>query len=316
LYRMTNKSYNDFKSWKEFQEYFPEKAQIKPGQEPQEEYWNWKEYNVHIDRYIPENKVEKIKVILVHGGGANGRLMFPIGVVLRENGYECVSADLPGFGLTEVRKPNSYDTWIELIEALVEKERRIDDRKIVLCGISLGGMLSYHVACRSDGVSGIIVSALADTSRSEVQQQLAKNRLVAMLGLNLTNKMGTVLDGVKIPIRSTTKMWAMANNEEFVKKLERDKVGSGGKVYIKFLRTLFQAKPELEPELYKGPPLLFVQPDKDHILPWWVSEPFYNRLACPKQVVILEGCGHIPMEEPGITQLEEAALEFLKGIES
>lgn len=111
-------------------------------------------------------------------------------------------------------------------------------------------------------------------------------------------------------------MWAMANNQDFVEKLLKDRVGSGGKVYVKFLRTLSEAKPELEPELFQHIPLLFVQPEEDHIIPWWVSEPFYDRLACPKEVVELQGCGHIPLEEPGITQLEKAALKFLEKLES
>lgn len=313
---MSKRSYREFESWRGFQEYFPEKARIKSGQEPQEEYWEWNEYSVHIDRYIPEQPAKSVKIILVHGGGANGRLMFPLGVVLRSNGYECVSADLPGFGLTEIRKPNSYYTWIDLVDQLILKERKDDDRKIVLCGISLGGMLSYHVACRNDQVSGLIVSALADTSSSRTQHQLAKNKLMGTIGVSVTRKFGWLFDGVKVPIKSTTKMWAMANNQEFVEKLLKDRVGSGGKVYVKFLRTLFEAKPELEPELFQHVPLLFVQPEEDHIIPWWVSEPFYDRLACPKEVVELQGCGHIPLEEPGITQLEKAALKFIEKLES
>ena len=59
---MANKSYNDFTSWKGFQQYFPEKSQIKQGEEPVEEYWEWDDYKVHLDRYIPANikKNEKI----------------------------------------------------------------------------------------------------------------------------------------------------------------------------------------------------------------------------------------------------------------
>ncbi len=312
---MANKSYNDFQSWREFQQYFPERTQIKPGEEPTEEYWNWGDYKVHIDRYIPEKETSKIKVILVHGGGANGRLMFPLGVVLRSKGYECVSADFPGFGLTEIRKPNSYYTWIDLVVDLIEREKEKDGKPIVLCGVSLGGMLSYQAACKSPNVEGLIVTALADTRKKEVQKQLSKNQLMGTFGVAFTKAMGWAVDGVKIPIKATTKMWAMANNEEFVARLMKDKVGSGSKVYVKFLRTLFEAGPDVEPELFQTP-LLFLQPEKDHIIPWWVSEPFYNRLACEKQLVELQNCGHIPLEEPGISQMEDAALNFLQKLEN
>ena len=309
------KSYHEYDSWKGFQEYFPERTQIKPGEEPEEEYWDWKDYHVHIDRYIPTGDSKDIKIILVHGGGANGRLMFPMGVVLRSNGYECISADFPGFGLTEIRKPNSYFTWIDLVVDLIEREKQRDGKPVVLCGISLGGMLSYQAACRSD-VKGVIASALADTRKEEVQKQLSKNWLMGSVGLGFTkSSLGKLADSVKIPIKSTTKMWAMANNPDFVKKLMKDKVGSGSKVYVKFLRTLFEAGPDIEPELFEVP-ILMVQPEIDHIIPWWVSKPFYERLGGEKSFVELKGCGHIPLEEPGISQLEAASLTFLAKIEA
>jgi alpha-beta hydrolase superfamily lysophospholipase len=313
---MADKSYKEFDSWKGFQEYFPERFQIKTGEEPAEEYWDWRDNRVHIDRYVPTVNNKKVKVILVHGGGANGRLMFPMGVALRNNGYECISADFPGFGLTDVRKPNSYYTWIDLVVDLIQREKELDQREIILCGISLGGMLSYQAACKSKHVKGLIVSALADPRDKKVQVQLSKNKFMSSFGVKFTQNMGWAFDGVKFPIKDTTKMWAMANNPEFVEKLLADKVGSGSKVYLKFLRTLFQAGADIEPENFKDIPVLLAQPAEDHIIPFWVSEGFYNRLACPKELVMLENAGHIPLEEPGITQLEESALRFLENLET
>ena len=62
--------------------------------------------------------------------------------------------------------------------------------------------------------------------------------------------------------------------------------------------------------------MLFFQPEKDFIIPWSISEPFYARLKCEKEVVFLENCGHIPLEEPGIEQLREKAIEFIDKIEA
>ena len=50
---------------------------------------------------------KKHKLILLHGGGGNGRLLSPIGVFFQKLGYECIAPDLPGFGLTKIHKPNS-----------------------------------------------------------------------------------------------------------------------------------------------------------------------------------------------------------------
>lgn len=309
---MKQRSYNDFQSWKKFQPYFPDYTQIKEGEEPEEEYFDWKDYHIHVDRYLPKGEDKNVKVILVHGGGANGRLMFPLGVVLSNQGYECISADMPGFGLTEIRKPNSYNTWIELVVELIEREHLKDGNPIFLAGISLGGMLSYQAACLSNKVKGLIVSTLADTRRKDIQIQLSRNKTMGTTGVNLTKRLSKLTDGVKIPIKATTKMWAMANNKEFVKLLEKDKVGSGSWVYVKFLRTLFEASPPIEPEDFNKCPLLFLQPENDNITPWWVSKDFYNRLACPKEKIVLTNAGHIPLEEPGTSMMRDASLDFLR----
>ena len=311
----TKKTYNDFPAWKEFQAYYPEEFRIVAANAPTEEYWEWDEYSVHLDRYVPQNNTKKVKILLVHGGGGNGRLMAPMGVVLSGQGYECVAPDMPGFGLTEIRKPNSYSTWVEMVDALVTAELKKDNKPVVICGISLGGMLAYHSACLNKNIKGIIVSSLADTTDPKVQIQLSKNNLIGKTGAKTLSALQKVTDNIKIPIRITTKMWAMANDQTFVQKLKKDKVGSGSWVYLKFLRTLFEAQPAIEPEDFTNCPLLFIQPEKDFIIPWEISEPFYNRLACKKEMIFLDNCGHIPLEDPGLFQLKDKALSFIQEIE-
>lgn len=308
-------SYNNYKYWRLFQDYFPNEFRIKDGSEPVEEFWEWTDYHVHLDRYVPNENNRNIKLVLVHGGGGNGRLLSPIGVAMRDQGFECVAADMPGFGLTKIGKPNSYDTWVELVDALVEREVKRDGKKVMLIGISLGGMLSYHAACRNKHIVGLMVSSLADTTQKEVQIQLSKNKLLGTTAYSALKNLKMVTDNIKVPIKATTKMWAMANDQSFVKLLKKDKVGSGSWVYLKFLRTLFEAKGDLEPEKFTQCPLLFFQPTRDFIIPWEISQPFYNRLACEKSVVFLENCGHIPMEQPGIEQLRESAVNFINEID-
>jgi alpha-beta hydrolase superfamily lysophospholipase len=313
---MSKKSYNEFASWKAFQSFFPNEFQLNEDNLPIEEYWDWTDYSVHLDRYKSKGNPRNIKILLIHGGGGNGRLLSPIGAAMSARGYECVAPDLPGFGLTEINKPNSYDTWVNLVVALIEKEFEKDNKPVLLCGISLGGMLSYHAACKSNSVAGLMVSSLADTSKKEVQIQLSRNNFMGKTSYAVLKNMSKLTDNIKVPIKMTTKMWAMANNQEFVKLLKKDKVGSGSWVYLKFFRTLFEAKPTIEPEDFVKCPLLFFQPEKDFIIPWSISEPFYERLKCEKEVVFLENCGHIPLEEPGIEQLREKAIEFIDKIEA
>ena len=43
-----------------------------------------------------------------------------------------------------------------------------------------------------------------------------------------------------------------------------------------------------------------------------ISDRFFRRLAAPKQQVSLEGCGHFPIEQPGLDQLRDALLPFVQ----
>jgi alpha-beta hydrolase superfamily lysophospholipase len=309
------KTYEQFTSWKSFQGYFPEEYRISSTNFPIESFWDWTDYKVHLDRYLSIGEEKKTKIILIHGGGGNGRLLSPIGVAMSSRGFECVAPDLPGFGLTVINAPNSYDTWVDLVVDLIAEEHKKDGKPILLCGISLGGMLCYHAACRSNNVTGLMVSSLADTTQLNVQMQLSRNKVLGKSSYKMLKSMSKLTDTIKVPIKATTKMWAMANNQEFVRLLKKDKVGSGSWVYLKFFRTLFEAKAAIEPEAFTKCPLLFFQPEKDFIIPWEISKPYYDRLACEKEVVFLENCGHIPLEEPGINQLRERAVAFIDGIE-
>jgi hypothetical protein len=40
------------------------------------------------------------------------------------------------------------------------------------------------------------------------------------------------------------------------------------------------------------------------------SQRFFDRLTCPKKLVILDGASHMPIEHPGVDQLEASVLEF------
>lgn len=56
--------------------------------------------------------------------------------------------------------------------------------------------------------------------------------------------------------------------------------------------------------------VLVVHPAEDRWTPVEVTRPFFDRLTVDKQLVLLDGCGHLPYEQPGLAQLEQAVARF------
>jgi alpha-beta hydrolase superfamily lysophospholipase len=87
-------------------------------------------------------------------------------------------------------------------------------------------------------------------------------------------------------------------------------MGGGNWVPARFLRTFLGASPALEPEQFQVCPVLLAHPGADRMTDIAHSRRFFERLACPKRMVVLEGASHMPTEHPGVEQLEESVLEF------
>lgn len=121
----------------------------------------------------------------------------------------------------------------------------------------------------------------------------------------VAGRLPPALDGVTLPIRMLCRMDRIANDPELVAACVTDPRGGGSWVPMGFLRSWFAYEPAVEPERFTRPVLL-AHPAEDRWTPVGLSTPFLDRLAGPTELVMLEGCGHAPVEEPGITTLERA----------
>jgi alpha-beta hydrolase superfamily lysophospholipase len=103
----------------------------------------------------------------------------------------------------------------------------------------------------------------------------------------------------------------MSNNPALSKLVALDPLGGGAKVPVGFMHSIFQVKPEIESENFNVCPVLLVHPMEDRWTQVESSQVLFDKLKTEKTIVMLEGCGHFPVEEPGFSQLENAALRFL-----
>lgn len=315
--KTTNVTYNENEVyWKKYQSFFPEELQINENNLPTEEWWNWNDYHIHLDRMSAPNS--KIKVIIIHGAGGNGRLFAPYARMLQVHGYDVVSPDLPPYGLsyTESSKPMDYQEWMKLMIEFIEQEFNRDGKSIVLLGASIGGMLAYQVACLSKQVKGLIVTTFVDTSNQKVRDQISPNKLMSRLGKFTLDNFSFVLDSFRIPISKVSRMNLLTNNPDLTKLIINDSRAVGTKVSFRFLRTFLNMKLVIEPEYFDVCPVLLIHPEKDPMTPFELSQPFYNRLQSKKKCVILEGAGHLPIEQPSVKQMKAALLKFFLEIEN
>ncbi|TGK34656.1 alpha/beta hydrolase [Leptospira gomenensis] len=294
-----------------YRKFLPDTLKLKQNESPSEEYRAWNGFNVHLDRY--PNPGSRCKVIVIHGGGGNGRVLAPMAKVAFDSGCEVVAPDLPGFGLTEtpLNFRMDYSEWVLLLSDLIEAERE-PDKRIFLFGLSIGGMLAYQTAAENGNVDGLIVTTLADLRKTEVQNAVSIHPILRILGIPFTSWFSFATNDVPIPIRFLSKMNLITNDPQFSEVFETDPYAGGSHVTFRWLRTASEFSPKVEPSFFRVCPLLLLHPGNDPWTPFEISKPFFDEIAGPKRAVLLEGAGHFPYEEPGLSVLKEEIRKFIR----
>jgi alpha-beta hydrolase superfamily lysophospholipase len=303
--------------WQEMQTFLPPEFRIEPGHEPAEEWWHWRGHKIHLDTY--RNPKAPIKVILFHGVGTNGRQMsMVLGAPLAQRGFETIAIDMPEYGVTDVAKGAlvRYDDWVQAGSYLIDAELAKDDRPIVLYGLSAGGMLTYHVAALNGKVKGIVGMTFLDNSNQQVRDETALNRFMSRVGgpmVHLGAK--SPLARMRLPMAMASKMHALVNDRAALKVWLSDKRSAGNAMTLTFLSSYLAYRPVVAPEAFDVCPVLLTQPAEDRWTPLHLSESFLRRIGkVPVQTTMLEGAGHYPLEQPGLSQMVDAIDAFYKRV--
>jgi alpha-beta hydrolase superfamily lysophospholipase len=152
---------------------------------------------------------------------------------------------------------------------------------------------------------------LADPREPAVRQGFARTRLLGTAGLWLLQRLRWLTDGLPLPMRLMSKMDRISNVPELAHLCAHDPLGGGNWVPARFLRTLVDTAPDVEPEDFRICPVLLTHPGVDRMTEISLSRRFFDRLAAPKRMVVLEGASHMPTEHPGVDQLESAVVDFV-----
>lgn len=306
---MKNYSYQD--TWQKIIKYLPEHNRISKKSSPQELFMDWKGNHIHLDYYL--KKDAPAKIILLHGVGGNGRLLSFIGVPLFQHGFEIIAPDLPGYGYSQVDKESiNFNDWIDLVNHIILEEKRKDNRPVFLFGLSAGGMLAYHAASKNKMVEGLIATNLLDQRMQEVRDFSAGNKIISRIGTPLISLISRLNGNLTLPMKTLANMKAIVNEKNVRKILIDDDTSAGSRVPLRLVSSMINAQPAIEPEEFNICPVLLVHPEDDKWTPVYISRLFFDKINTKKELKILENAGHFPLEYPGIEQLEQYVVDFIK----
>lgn len=279
-----------------------------PGTVPNEEWFTTGGADLHLDRYEPLGPApaRPATLLLLHGGDANGRLLAPYALMAARAGHSAVAFDLPGYGLTQTPDKTHlvYEDWILAAVALLRAEA--ERGPVVLFGTGAGGMVAYEAAARTGAAAELVVTHLLDWRKPAVLRATARMPATARLAIPALRELSGLVNPLPVPIRWVGDTRQVANDPALVDAIAADPLSGGTWMPGRFLRTMLLSSPALEPEAFDACPVVLAHPGADRWTPPLTSMPFFQRIgAVDTQLVLLDGCGHLPVERPGVQQLRD-----------
>ena len=269
---------------------------------------------VHLFRHpapesVPESAPERGAVVVLHGGGGHGRMLAGLGALVQRLGAGAVAPDLPGYGHTVVadRRSVTYDDWVDAAAAVVDHEYERTGSPVVVVGASMGGRLAVDVAHRlGDRVGAVVATCLLDPRLAEVRAVVGRHRLLVDGGVLLMRVTARFSDRIMVPMRWIAPIDRIANDPDLADICSHDPLGAGRAVPLGFLRTWLDYDPGYEPETFTACPVILAHPGDDRWTPLEVSRAWFDRLVVDRELIVLPGCGHFPVEPSGYEALATA----------
>lgn len=276
---------------------------------PQATWWPWRDMTLHIAR--APNPAAPVRMLILHGGGGHSGALWPAAALAADIGYDVLAPDLPGYGQTRVPDPAAvrYPDWVDCVADLLRAETAADPRPLIVVGASMGGLLGYSAIARAGvpSVTHLVATCLLNPADPVTWPALSRWGGATSLRLlrPLMRQLGPRLSRLRVPLRWLVPMTRIANDPRLSHLCSTDVRGGGGRVALGFLSSFLFSVPEVAPEEFSAVPVTLIHPGDDRWTPASMSLPFFERIAADKTYVELEGAGHFPVEEPGITQMHD-----------
>ena len=303
------KSYETSQSWTQYRDILENRFEIRIERTPVETWRRIRGHDVHVDVWEP-NGAARGTMILVHGGGGNGRILAPFADLAAGLSWRALAPDLPGYGLT-LPAPGcrgDYAEWPAVVAQLADET----EGPVVLMGLSVGGMTAAFAAEESRGIEGVIATTLLDMGDPALLVRAARWRWLGWMSLLGFRLMPWIVDRLSMPVWLVAPMGAMSSDPRMNAYFGRDPLLGRLWVRLRFFRTMHARKAtRLAPRC----PLLLVHPGADAWTPTAMSLPAFDRVEGPKELVELSNGSHLPLERPAFDEVKASVDRFLGKLE-
>lgn len=292
-------------SWTDYRTVLAEEFDISLTQDPLESHRDIRGHKVRIDEWRPEGDA-KGTLLLVHGGGGNGRILAPLAEPMAGQGWKVLAPDLPGYGLTRPARGyrGEYSEWIAVLAEMADAE----PGPVVMLGLSLGGLTAFLAAQQSWRVCGVIATTLLDPSDPAVFVRVACWKWLGRLSLLGMTLAPWVLDRIAMPLSLATPLSAMSSNERMQAYFQNDPLIGANWKTVRFFRTVHQHRVQ---SWTLDCPLLLVHPGADKWTPTELSRTVFGKVEADKQFIELSNGSHLPVESPAYGELLTHTKSFL-----
>lgn len=267
--------------------------------EPSRTTWSWRGHMVQVLRRADPDA--PMRVILVHGAGGHSEALWPVASLLPGDQFDLAAVDMPLYGGTVSPDPGTvrYDGWVSLLCDFVMAED--DARPVILLGASIGGMLAYEVAARTQLPAAVVATCLLDPRSLRARAVMTRFGPFGVLGGVLATLLPAKLSRCRIPMRRVAALSKMSRNPELSRLCSRDPRGGSAPVPLGFLAS-FMTFRHTPPE-QMSIPVTLAHPARDAWTPMEISTRWLRRTTAPTALIPLRECGHWPIEAPGLADL-------------
>lgn len=274
---------------------------------PDSTWWFWKNHRVHLSRF--RNPDAAVRLLVVHGAGAHGAALWPVAALLAGGRVDITAVDLPLYGrtVTGSRHTVVYEDWIALLVDLLTAED--DGRPVVLFGASIGGFLAVQAAAASHGVAAVIATCLLDPRDRGTQAALTRFGSFATPFMPLLSLVRGPVARIPVKISWIADLARMGRDPALGRLCARDPRGGGAWLPLGFLASYLR-HPHTQARTVPLEVHL-MHPELDQWTPKALSERTLRTLPGPTGSRALRGCGHFPLEEPGLQDLLDGLEEVL-----